>query len=273
VTKSDNLRLVDVRDALRLVGECRDLGHDPALWFSHLLDGARRLLGGLQTSGGEGWWPIGESLRVVSAFDSTDDATAHRWFLAYHRARGQHADAFFHAVSVHPGRIPGRLVTRTRAQLVSDAEWFRSSTFQDYRRPAGIGHEMTSLLTTSGGDGAISVVAINRPLGERDYTLRERRWLYFLHHEIGRLLGDALATETEPGPDGLSPRLRQTLACLIEGDGEKQIAARLSLSQATVHQYVTMLYRRFGVRSRAQLLAHVMKRLSNERWRGVPIAR
>jgi DNA-binding CsgD family transcriptional regulator len=41
-----------------------------------------------------------------------------------------------------------------------------------------------------------------------------------------------------------------------------------------VHQYVTMLYRRFQVRSRAQLLAHVMRRLPSERWRGlVPLVR
>ena len=38
----------------------------------------------------------------------------------------------------------------------------------------------------------------------------------------------------------------------------KQVAARLSLSHATTHQYVTALYRHFGVRSRAQLLVHVL---------------
>jgi DNA-binding NarL/FixJ family response regulator len=43
------------------------------------------------------------------------------------------------------------------------------------------------------------------------------------------------------------------------GDSEKQVAARLGLSQATVHQYVTALYRRFGVRSRAQLIVHLTK--------------
>jgi DNA-binding CsgD family transcriptional regulator len=53
---------------------------------------------------------------------------------------------------------------------------------------------------------------------------------------------------------------RQTLDCLLEGDSEKEIAARLGLSPATVHEYVTALYRRFGVHSRGQLLAHVLKR-------------
>jgi DNA-binding NarL/FixJ family response regulator len=65
----------------------------------------------------------------------------------------------------------------------------------------------------------------------------------------------------EPGSGKLSPRLRQTLACLLDGDSEKQLAARVGLSQATVHQYVTALYRHFGVRSRAQLLALALKRI------------
>jgi len=46
----------------------------------------------------------------------------------------------------------------------------------------------------------------------------------------------------------------------LEGDSEKQVAARLGLSRQTVHQYVTMLYRHFGVFSRAQLLAHILRR-------------
>jgi DNA-binding NarL/FixJ family response regulator len=182
-------------------------------------------------------------------------------------------DPFFRAMADVPGRINGRLLTRTRPQLVSDAVWFRSESYQRYRRPARIAHELTSL-SMRAVDDAVLALAIHRANDEHDYSPRERRLLYFLHHELGELLGGALVSETEPTPDALPPRLRQTLACLAEGDSEKQIAARLGLSPATVHQYVTMLYRRFQVRSRAQLLAHVMRRLPNERWRGLlPLTR
>jgi DNA-binding CsgD family transcriptional regulator len=91
--------------------------------------------------------------------------------------------------------------------------------------------------------------------------------LEFFHGELGRLVGRQLVSATEPSPEELSPRLRQTLACLIDGDSEKQVAGRLGLSPTTVHQYVTMLYRRFGVRSRGQLLAHVLRR--SERTNGL----
>lgn len=73
----------------------------------------------------------------------------------------------------------------------------------------------------------------------------------------------------EPTPAGLSRRLRQTLARLVEGDTEKQIAMRLGVSHPTAHQYVTALYRRFGVHSRGQLLAHVVKRAARREWRDV----
>jgi len=76
------------------------------------------------------------------------------------------------------------------------------------------------------------------------------------------------------GPEGreclrlesLSPRLRQTLAHLLEGDSEKEVAAQLGLSVPTTHQYVTTLYRHFGVRSRSQLIAHLLQRLVPGLW-------
>jgi DNA-binding NarL/FixJ family response regulator len=58
----------------------------------------------------------------------------------------------------------------------------------------------------------------------------------------------------------LGPRLRQTLELLLAGDGEKQIAGKLSLSRHTVHDYVKVVYRRFGVSSRAELLSLWVRR-------------
>src|SRR5262249_61906789 len=97
-------------------------------------------------------------------------------------------------------------------------------------------------------------------VGERESSQREQQLMRFCHGELGRLIGRSLVSGTEPSPDTLSPRLRQTLACLLEGDSEKQVAARLCLSRATTHQYVMALYRRFRVGSRAQLCAYCLKR-------------
>ena len=80
------------------------------------------------------------------------------------------------------------------------------------------------------------------------------------------LIGRSLVSATEQAPDAFAPRLRQTLACLLQGDSEKHVASRLGISVATTHQYVSELYRRFGVHSRAQLLSHALKRMNQERW-------
>ena len=68
-----------------------------------------------------------------------------------------------------------------------------------------------------------------------------------------RVVGDLTGRE-------LSPRLQQTLRLLLNGDSEKQVARRMDLSQHTVHVYVKALYRRFGVSTRAELLAMHLKR-------------
>jgi DNA-binding CsgD family transcriptional regulator len=68
--------------------------------------------------------------------------------------------------------------------------------------------------------------------------------------------GDALPEPT----GGLEPRARETLEHLLTGASEKQIAPRLGVSQHTVHMYVKKIYKRFGVSSRAELLARCLHR-------------
>jgi DNA-binding NarL/FixJ family response regulator len=96
---------------------------------------------------------------------------------------------------------------------------------------------------------------------------REQRLLSFFHGELGPLIGRSLVSVTEPSPEKLSPRLRQTLTCLLEGDSEKQVAKRLGLSYDTTHQYVSALYRHFGVHSRSQLLFHAFRRTGQGSWK------
>jgi DNA-binding CsgD family transcriptional regulator len=52
----------------------------------------------------------------------------------------------------------------------------------------------------------------------------------------------------------LSSRQRDVLACLFNGDSEKEIAVRLSISVLTVHTHVKRLHAKLGVHNRGQLL-------------------
>jgi len=261
---SDLLAVKDVRGAYRLIGECRDLGSDPALWQARMLDGLRRLIGTPAATGGEGLL-VGADRRVVglSWFSSGLDARSRAVLASYMRDAAVVEDPLVRALV----RVPDRLVTRTRRQAVSDAVYYRSAVVDNYLRHADVEHRLMSFHQTAGGRG-ISVIHLNRAPGERDFSPREQRLLNFFHAELGPLIGRALVSATEPGPEALSPRLRQTFACLLEGDSEKQVAARLGISYATAHQYVTALYRRFGVHSRGQLVAHVLRRAARAEWRG-----
>jgi DNA-binding CsgD family transcriptional regulator len=263
-SKSDLLRFQDARDAYRLIGDCRDVGSDPTVWHPLMLEGLRRIVGVPDASGGEGRWAGRQDpIQVISIYWASSAPGAHDVYTEYVRAGGGANDPLFRAIQ----KVPGRLVTRTRRQLLPDAVWYRSESFE-YRRMNGADHSLNSVYHVS-ADGAASVICLLRSIGDRDFGPREQRWFQFFHAELGRLIGRSLVSATEPSPAGLSPRLRQTLACLLEGDSEKQVAARLGLSHATVHEYVTTLYRRFGVCSRAQLLVHAMRRIASERWRSL----
>ncbi|MFI4898527.1 MAG: helix-turn-helix transcriptional regulator, partial [Phycisphaerales bacterium JB059] len=76
-----------------------------------------------------------------------------------------------------------------------------------------------------------------------------------LHKEVGDMIGAELAAAGEPGLLRLTPRQREVLDLLLDGDAEKQIAKTLGISRPTVHEHVTALYRHFEVSSRAELIA------------------
>ena len=261
MAKAEQLRFHEVRDAYRLIGECRDLGSTPALWQMRLFEGLSRIFG-VAATGGEGRLTAGGGIVPLSHFDAGFDAQDHCLYLTYMREGGAAVDPFVQALH----RVPGKAVTRTRSELIADRVYGRSSVFDRYLRPGNVYHRLASSFPTPGG-GSFSFLHLHRPRGNRDFSSRERAHLEFLHREICPLVGRALVSAAEPTPEGLSRRLRQTLACLVEGDTEKQLAARLGVSHATAHQYVTALYRRFGVNSRGQLLAYVVKRITRQEWR------
>jgi DNA-binding CsgD family transcriptional regulator len=107
----------------------------------------------------------------------------------------------------------------------------------------------------SGGD-AFEGCCWFRARGRAEFDEHEVALVTLLHQEAVRLIGGPLARFDEPRP----PRVRQTLRCLLEGDSDKQIAVRLTISTHTVNQYAKQLYRHFGVSDRHELLARWVRR-------------
>ena len=78
------------------------------------------------------------------------------------------------------------------------------------------------------------------------YALRGLKWLHRnLMLSYGLLVASSPLTRAE----------RKVLQFLLTGAPEKDIAAHVNLAATTVHQYIVGIYRKFGVRSRAGLMA------------------
>lgn len=257
---TNQLRVEEVRDAYRLIGECRDLGGDPALWQARLMDGARELVGAPVAVGGEGGCTGREMeiIPVTSVAAGLDEAQL-KDLEVFTKEVGPRGCPIFVAL-----RKAGGDVTRARSEIVSDRDWYRSKSYL-VRGESRLDHQLTSLRYLRARKAVLGI-CISQGTGEPDFSERQRQLIAFLHDELVPLVGRSLVSAVEPSPWSLSPRLRQTLACLLEGDSEKQVAARLKLSVPTAHQYVTALYRHFGVSSRAQLLAHALRRARLGQW-------
>src|SRR6266849_1689365 len=263
MAKSGQVRVKDVQAALRLVGECRDLGYDPQLWGRHMFAGLCRLIGARVGGGGEARKP-----RSAGAPEGVHhvDAGFEPWeqdvFAAFLRNNGmdRHPVTIASVGWLTATPQPGRLIVRTRREFVPGREWYGSFAYNEYHRVIRIDHCLFSALELA-SDGRYSSIVLSRATGERDFAPRHRHLLRRFHEELGRLIGPVLVCAGDPfSPTRLPPRVRQTLSCLLEGDGEKQAAARMGLSRETVHQYVKALYCHYRVASRAELLARVLRR-------------
>jgi two-component system response regulator DesR len=64
---------------------------------------------------------------------------------------------------------------------------------------------------------------------------------------------------SDPTPLGLSPREREVLDLIAEGATNRQIAERLFLSTHTVKEHTSALYRKLGVRNRAEAVQRAQR--------------
>ena len=90
--------------------------------------------------------------------------------------------------------------------------------------------------------------------------MREQRGFVLLLNERASDIPDPGTAPLLDKAPPLSRREHQTLQCLLAGDSEKEAAIRLGIARNTLHRYVTSLYRRFDVCSRAELMARFMTR-------------
>ncbi len=251
MSRSDRPTAKDIRGVYRLVSECRDLGADLTAWQKHLLHG---LCGTLRAqvgiSGNMRSFGTGDAESLGSVRIGWRDAEAEQLWLDYA------SNVPVERTPEYPALIGAddRLVTRTRDQLWGREAWYRSRTFNERHKRVGIDDYIISIQRLPFADLWHSLW-IHRAADEPPFTRREWWLVRCVHEEIGRLLGNALASAAEPKLTDMTPRQREVLNVVLEGLAEKEAASQLGVSRATVHEHILAIYRHYKVSSRAELMA------------------
>jgi DNA-binding CsgD family transcriptional regulator len=262
--KSKTLRLQDVRSIIRLVRECCDFGDDPVVWREHFVECAAQAVGVGVAEVGE--WNLqlglgnhGEVLgNVAWGWQNGFEKQAWEDLMLAFRVKGPAFNPMWEPYLVTMMEENGVCLTRT--DLVEEKTWYRSSYFQDYHRVIGGDSTMYCNFASPNLENRVLAITLVRPVDEPDFTLRDRTFIAELQRAIALLVGGPLASFSEPRVADLSPRQRQVLACLLEGDSDKQIAKRLDISGHTVNQHVKAIFKHFLVSSRGELLARWIRR-------------
>jgi pimeloyl-ACP methyl ester carboxylesterase/DNA-binding CsgD family transcriptional regulator len=84
-------------------------------------------------------------------------------------------------------------------------------------------------------------------------------WLVILCSQANASFGNAIMEENASSPDQLTAREKEILKRLSAGLSDQEIAADLFLSPNTIRWYNRQLYSKFGVKNRAQAIAHARK--------------
>jgi DNA-binding CsgD family transcriptional regulator len=259
MSRSSALRLSDLRSIYQLVGECRELGDDPVLWRRHLLAGLSPLTGGefgVSAEVGDGRQRSRYDLGTVDI--GADNGFERDFWLQSLTEFGK--DAFFNPlINTYFDRSESGVV-RPRAEFVPDEEWYPSFYYQGVHCTLGADHSLLSLRPIPGTPDDHCGLYLLRHIGARDFNRRECAIASEAMAAVAPLVGGALARFGEPSPSDLPHRARQVLRCLLEGDGDKQVAARLGLSRHTVNQYAKVIFAHFGAQSRGELLARWIRR-------------
>ena len=263
MSHSARLRISDIHILYRLVGECREMGDDPILWRRHFFAGLAGRTGAGVVLGAE---MVGMRAGRVAQLGTADwgwedgfDRTG--WDRAVAEMAADPTLSRTPALAAYLSRMAAEDGTSlSRADLLPDGEWYRSWDYENLHRAAGVDHALWCFGSIPDAGDAVNGVIATREHEDPDFTPRQKAFIREGCALLAPLVGGPLARFTEPSPTDLRPRARQVLQCLLEGDGDKQVAGRLGISEYTVNEHTKHIYRHFGVRSRAELLARWVRR-------------
>jgi DNA-binding CsgD family transcriptional regulator len=149
-------------------------------------------------------------------------------------------------------------ITALREQLLPDDDPDRARVLEWWSRATGMRECIVSVYPVA--PDVYSALGFHRRVGKPSFTSLQRATVHLILNKVPWLHKDG---HDVPANDErllkLSPREREVLLYLLEGDSRKQIAQRLGLSHHTVADHMKSIYKHFDVNSRAELLALFMR--------------
>ncbi|HSI33729.1 MAG: helix-turn-helix transcriptional regulator [Phycisphaerae bacterium] len=236
------LRLRDVRNVFRILGEIRELGADPKAWRPHMTARLCKIFHAELVISSEvhaRTTPASPDRLRITDIGWGADSDGHTWEI-----RSERDDETLAAWRLAAGHIPKEPAAGAEVPVrpIKNVYGGKSFVLSQYPLPH---------------INAVDQLGVHRAFGDTPFTGTEHKLIHIFHTELGRFWRrEALKKAKDPTSD-LPPRLSQTLHELLGGLSEKEIAAKLDLSRHTIHNYVKALHQRFEVSSRGELLAKV----------------
>jgi DNA-binding CsgD family transcriptional regulator len=251
----------DVRELLRLVGEVRERGDDPAAWRRHALEGLVRLCKARAGAFAEHWLhghggvaPRQPPLEGPADPGAAKAACAVQTIeFCLESARAQRA-ANAGATPARPARGTGLFDPLGAAwRALADDPTRQRSARSEITRSEGQAGEYLSSYQPVPALSVVDSVHLYRDPSEPAFEAAQMTTLVLFHEELGRAWRASAHLKVPTMP----PRQATVLRLLLRGKREKEIADELAIAPSTVHTYVVALYRRLGVSSRGELAAYM----------------
>ncbi len=248
-TDQETLRKDDVRALVRLLGEVAEIDARPAVRKKHLMEGLCVLVDA------DVWFWNVVRLESNGAFGGVEvlhGGLDERQIALYFESNYNGKDSYPEVENLLQLMRNGEPFSRRRQQLVPDDAIYANERASFYRRELDMDQCLYTFYPLFGEFW--SCVALHRRWGRPAFTARQSRLAHIVLSEI-----DWLHRVSLPGSDTkriplLPRRLRVVLGLLLEGQGRQQIADHLGLSEYTVRDYMSQIYRHFGVRSQVELM-------------------
>ncbi|QDU55501.1 helix-turn-helix transcriptional regulator [Aeoliella mucimassa] len=147
----------------------------------------------------------------------------------------------------------GMHYTRTRRQLVTDAEWYNSPTVKKYRLDRGIDDFLYSIYPL-GGDDMCSAIGLFRHVGREPFADHHRRVTHIILSNVEWLHFAGLPEHRENAVPQLTPTQRMVLVYLLEGRRRSDIAELMHITENTAKVHVRNVLKFYDAKDQLDLV-------------------